>query len=33
MVQYNAALKITGAFKGTLHVKIYQELGVESLAN
>ena len=28
MVQYNAALIITVAFKGTLHDKIYQELGL-----
>ena len=33
MVQYNAALIITGAFKGTSHDKIYQELGLESLAD
>ena len=33
MAQYNAALMITGAFKGILHGKIYQELGLESLAN
>ena len=33
MVQYNAALIITGAFKGSLHDKIYQELGLESLAD
>ena len=33
MVQYNAALIITGAFKGTSRDKIYQELGLESLAN
>ena len=31
MVQYNAALIITGAFKGTSRDKIYQELGLESL--
>ena len=33
MVQYNAALVITGAFKGTSRDKIYQELGLESLAH
>ena len=33
MVQYNAALIITGAIKGTCHDKIYQELGLESLAD
>ena len=33
MVQYNAALIITGAFKGTSRDKIYQELGLESLAD
>ena len=33
MVQYNAALIITGAFKGTSRDKIYQELGFESLAD
>ena len=32
MVQYNAALIITGAFKETSRDKIYQELGLESLA-
>ena len=32
MVQYNAALIITGAFKGTSRDKIYQEPGLESLA-
>ena len=31
MVQYNAALVITGAFKGTSHDRIYRELGLESL--
>lgn len=31
MVQYNAAIMISGAFKG--HDKIYQELGLESLAD
>ena len=33
MVQYNAALIIAGAFKGTSPDKIYQELGLESLAD
>ena len=33
MGQYNAALIITGAFKGTLRDKIYQELGLEFLAD
>ena len=33
MVQYNAELIITGAFKGTSRDKIYQELGLESLAD
>ena len=33
MVPYNAALIITGAFKGTSRDKIYQELGLESLAD
>ena len=32
MVQYNTALLITGAIKGICCDKIYQELGVESLA-
>ena len=32
MVQYNAALVITGAFKGTSRDRIYRELGLESLA-
>ena len=31
MVQYNAALIITGATKKTCRDKIYQELGLESL--
>ena len=30
-VQYNAALAITGAIKGTSQLKIYNELGIESL--
>ena len=33
MVQYNAVLIITGAFKGTSCVKINQELDLESLAD
>ena len=33
MVQYSAALIITGAFKGTSRDKIYQELGLESLVD
>ena len=33
MVQYSAALTITGALKGTLRDKTYQELGLESLAD
>ena len=32
MVQYNAALVITGAFKGTSSNRIYRELGLEFLA-
>ena len=30
-VQYNAALAITGAIKGTSKIKLYNELGLESL--
>ena len=30
-VQYNAALAITGAIKGTSQLKLYKELGFESL--
>ena len=30
-VQYNAALAITGAIKGTSRSKLYKELGLESL--
>ena len=30
-IQYNAALTITGAVKGTSREKLYQELGFESL--
>ena len=33
MIQYNAALIITGAIKGTCRDKIYLELGLESLAD
>ena len=33
MVQYSAALIITGAFTRTSRDKIYQELGLESLAD
>ena len=33
MVQYHAALVITGAFKGTSRNCLYKELGLESLAN
>ena len=32
-VQYNAALITTAAIKGTCRDKIYQELGLESLAD
>ena len=32
MVQYNAALVITGAIKGTSHDRIYRELVLQSLA-
>ena len=32
-VQYNAALAITGAIRGTSKEKLYQELGLESLKN
>ena len=28
-IQYNAALAITGAIKGTAKLKIYEELGLE----
>ena len=31
-VQYNAALAITGAIKGSSHERLYQELGLESLS-
>ena len=31
-VQYNAALSITGAIRGTSRDRLYQELGLESLA-
>ena len=30
-VQYNAALAITGASKGTSQEKLYKELGLESI--
>ena len=30
-IQYNAALAITGAIKGTSQTKLYKELGLESL--
>ena len=30
-VQYNVALAITGAIRGTSRIKVYQELGLESL--
>ena len=33
MVQYKAALVITGAIKGTSRDRLYQELGLESLAD
>ena len=33
MVQHNAALITTGAIKGTCCDKMYQELGLESLAD
>ena len=29
IVQYNPALAVTGAIKGTSHEKLYQELGLE----
>ena len=32
-VQYNAALAVTGAFRGTLRERIYNELGLQSLAD
>ena len=32
-VQYNAALSITGAIKGTSRNRLYQELGLESLSD
>ena len=32
-IQYNAALAITGAIKGTSRVGLYQELGIESLSS
>ena len=33
MVQYNAVFIIAGAIKFTARVKLYQELGLESLAD
>ena len=30
-MQYNAALAITGAIRGTSRTKLYSELGLESL--
>ena len=33
MVQYRAALVITDTFKGTSRDRLYEELGLESLAN
>ena len=30
-IQYNAAVAITGAIRGTSREKLYQELGLESL--
>ena len=32
-IQYNAALAITGAIKGTSRVRLYRELGLESLSD
>ena len=32
-VQYNAALAITGAIKGTSRIRLYQELELESLSD
>ena len=32
-IQYNACIAITGAIRGTSKEKVYQELGLESLAN
>ena len=32
-IQYNSALAITGAIRGTSKEKLYQELGLESLEN
>ena len=32
-VQYQAALSITGAWKGTSRAKLYEELGFESLSD
>ena len=33
MIQYRAALVITGAIKGTSCYRLYQEIGLESLAD
>ena len=33
MIQYWAALVITGAIKGTSRDRLYQEIGLESLAD
>ena len=33
MIQYRAALVITGAIKGTSRDRLYQEIGLESLAD
>ena len=33
MVHYKAALVITGTIKRTFRVRLYQELGLESLAD
>ena len=32
-LQYNTALALTGAIRGTLKEKLYNELGLESLQN
>ena len=32
-IQYRAALAITGAWKGTSHAKVYEELAWESLSD
>ena len=33
LIQYNAALAVTGAIRGSSSGKLYQELGLESLKN